>query len=169
MTYKEMFLAELTAEVKRSRRAIENMPDGDHADWKPHDKSMPFGYLAMLVVGMPSWIALIVNQDELDVAPVKPNHAPPPMTTRADFFAALEKGEADARKALEETTDAHLDTNWKLLAAGNVVAEMTRAEMIRDTFNHMAHHRGQMTVYLRLLGAPVPALYGPSADDKRYE
>ena len=74
------------------------------------------------------------------------------------------KSAAGARSAFEKTTDDHLMTNWRLLARGNVVMEAPRYQMIQDTINHWAHHRGQMTVYLRLLGKPVPATYGPTAD-----
>ena len=113
---------------------------------------------------------MIVRQDELDVAPKdrKRSNGPKPKTS-TEYLVELEKSAEEARKALEGTTEAHLKTNWKLLAAGNVVAELPRHEMLRDTINHWAHHRGQMTVYLRLLGAKVPALYGPSADDKRFD
>ena len=81
---------------------------------------------------------------------------------------ALDKAAADARAALDGTSDEHLETTWRLLAGGQVVAESSRHEMIRDTINHWAHHRGQMTVYLRLMGAKVPAIYGPSADDQSF-
>jgi len=81
---------------------------------------------------------------------------------------ALDKSAADARSALEQTTDEYLMTSWRLLARGQVVMETPRHVMIQDTINHWAHHRGQMTVYLRLLGAKVPALYGPSADDNQF-
>ena len=90
------------------------------------------------------------------------------MNTSAEYIKALDKSAAGARAALKETNDEFLKTNWRLLAGGNVVRETPRHEMIRDTINHWAHHRGQMTVYLRLMGAKVPALYGPSADDKRF-
>ena len=161
-------LAELDREVERSRRALQNVPPGKH-DWKPHDKSMIFGYLTNMVATIPTWVAMIVNQDELDIAPAGGSqHRPQPMNTSEEFLAALDKSAADARAALQKTSDAHLQTKWKLLAGGNVVQEQPRFEMIQDTINHWAHHRGQMTVYLRLMGAPVPALYGPSADDKRF-
>ena len=83
--------------------------------------------------------------------------------------AALDKAMAGAREALTRTDDAHLETSWRLLAGGRPVLQMSRHLMIRDTINHWVHHRGQMTVYLRLMGAKVPALYGPSADDQRFE
>ena len=90
------------------------------------------------------------------------------LETSDALVKALEKSAADARAALAGTTDEFLMTPWKLLARGQVVMETPRWEMIQDTINHWAHHRGQMTVYLRLMGAKVPALYGPSADDKSF-
>ena len=131
---------------------------------------MEFGYLADMVATIPSWFTMIVKQEELDVAPkdgVRPERPQP--KTGAEFITALENAAREARKALEGTSEAHLQTDWKLLAAGQVVWDGPRHEMLRDTMNHWAHHRGQMTVYLRLMGAKVPALYGPSADDKRFD
>jgi uncharacterized damage-inducible protein DinB len=90
------------------------------------------------------------------------------LETSEALVKALETSAADARAALAGTTDEFLMTPWKLLARGQVVMETPRWEMIQDTINHWAHHRGQMTVYLRLMGAKVPALYGPSADDKQF-
>jgi uncharacterized damage-inducible protein DinB len=161
-------VAELDRELVRSRRALEQVPEGKY-DWKPHDKSMGFGYLADLVATIPMWIATQVTSDELDVAPAGGSSLRlEPNKTSAALVGALDKAGADARKALGGTTDAHLKTTWRLKARGTVVAEAPRFEMIQDTFNHWAHHRGQMTVYLRLLGAKVPALYGPSADDRSF-
>ena len=168
MKLTELLLAELDREVPRSRRVLEQVPDGKY-DWKPHDRSMIFGYLADMVATIPSWIAMIVAKDELDVAPADgPTMKPEPKTTSAVLIAALDKTAADARSALRQTTDDHLLTMWKLKARGQVVQEEPRYTMIRDTITHWAHHRGQMTVYLRLMGAKVPALYGPSADDKSF-
>jgi uncharacterized damage-inducible protein DinB len=115
------------------------------------------------------WIAMEITQDQLDVAPVDgPKFKQEPKETSAALIQALDKTAADARAAFEKTTDEHLMTPWKLLARGEVVMEQPRYEMIADTFTHWAHHRGQMTVYLRLMGAKVPALYGPSADDNQF-
>ena len=165
----DLYLSELDREVDRSRRALENLPEGKK-DWKPHDKSMQFGYLANMVATIPTWLTMIINQDELDIAPKDGGgHKWPDPNTRAEYIEALEKSAADARAALKGTTEEHLQTRWKLLAGGKVVADTPRHEMMRDTINHWAHHRGQMTVYLRLMGAKVPALYGPSADDKRFD
>lgn len=169
MKLTEMLLADLKREVELSRRALEQVPEG-HYEWKPHDKSMNFGYLAGLVATIPSWIAMIVTREELDLAPADGSSAVerPKEETSGALLQALDKAGTDARAALEQTTEEHLQTPWRLKARGQVVWEGARQEMIRDTISHLAHHRGQMTVYLRLLGAKVPALYGPSADDKRF-
>ena len=168
MKLTEFFLAELDREVERSRRALEVVPDGKY-QWKPHDKSMIFGYLADMIATMPSWIGMAITRDELDIAPTDGSTMrQPPNETSAALLEALEKSTADARSALEKTNDDFLKTNWRLLAGGKVVMEQPRHVVIQDTFNHWTHHRGQMTVYLRLMGAKVPATYGPSADDNRF-
>jgi uncharacterized damage-inducible protein DinB len=168
MKMTELFLGELDREVERSRRALEEVPEGKY-DWKPHEKSMQFGYLSDMVATIPSWMVMILTKDELDVAPVDgPSMKREPKETSEALIKALEKSAADARAALEKTTDDHLMTPWRLLARGQVVQETPRHVAMRDAINHWAHHRGQMTVYLRLMDAKVPALYGPSADDKRF-
>ena len=168
MKLTEFLLAELDREVERSRRALEQVPEGKY-DWKPHEKSMIFGYLANMVATIPTWIAMEIKQDELDVAPADGSKMEQKrLDTSDELLAALDKAAADARSAFEKTTDEHLMTTWRLLARGQVVMEAPRYVMIQDTINHWAHHRGQMTVYLRLMGAKVPALYGPSADDNQF-
>jgi uncharacterized damage-inducible protein DinB len=168
MELTELFLAELDREVARSRKALEQVPEGQH-DWKPHEKSMIFGYLAQMVADIPTWITMMITKDELDIAPKDgPQQTRTPLNTSAEYVAALEKAAAGAREALQGTNEEFLKTSWRLLAGGQVVLDMPRHEMMRDTINHWAHHRGQMTVYLRLMGAKVPALYGPSADDKEF-
>ena len=168
MKLTELLLAELDREVERSRRALEQVPEGKY-DWKPHEKSMIFGYLANMVATIPTWLAMEITQDELDVAPANgAKMEQKRMDTSAALLQALDKSAAGARAALGKTTDEHLMTSWRLLARGQVVMEAPRHVMIQDTINHWAHHRGQMTVYLRLMGAKVPALYGPSADDNRF-
>jgi len=168
MKLTELLLAELEREVPRSRRALEEAPAGKY-DWKPHDKSMIFGYLADMVATIPSWIAMEVTKNDLDIAPTDGSTMrQEPNKTSAALVAALDKSAAAAREALQKTNDDHLNTNWQLKARGQVVQEAPRYAMIQDTINHWTHHRGQMTVYLRLMGAKVPALYGPSADDKSF-
>jgi uncharacterized damage-inducible protein DinB len=169
MKLTEFLLAELDREVERSRRALEQVPEGKY-DWKPHDKSMIFGYLANMVATIPMWISMQIKQDELDVAPAEgSNMEQKRLDTSEALLPALEKAAAGARAAFADTTDEHLMTSWRLLARGKVVMEAPRYVMIQDTINHWAHHRGQMTVYLRLMGAKVPALYGPSADDNSFQ
>ena len=168
MTMSEWFLAELESEAGKSRRVLEQVPAGQRA-WKPHEKSMEFGYLSDLVANIPSWIGMAITMDELDIAPRDgSSQRPAPAQTSEELVAALDKAVAQARTALQQTTDAHLATTWRLLAGGHVAFEQPRHQVIRDTFLHSAHHRGQMTVYLRLLGSKVPATYGPSADDRSF-
>jgi uncharacterized damage-inducible protein DinB len=168
MTMTEWFLAELESEAAKSRHVLEQVPSGKR-DFKPHERSMDFGYLAELVANIPSWVGMAITMDELDIAPKDgPKHKPEPLNTSAELVAALDKAVAQAREALKNTTDAHLATKWRLLAAGQLAFEQPRQEVIRDTFLHSAHHRGQMTVYLRLLGSKVPSVYGPTADDKSF-
>jgi len=168
MKLTEFLRAELDREVDRSRRALEQVPEGKY-EWKPHEKSMIFGYLANMVATIPLWITMEITQDELDVAPADGSKMEQKrMETSDELLKALDKAAAGARSAFEKTSDEHLMTSWRLLARGQVVMESPRYEMIQDTINHWAHHRGQMTVYLRLMGAKVPALYGPSADDNQF-
>jgi uncharacterized damage-inducible protein DinB len=130
---------------------------------------MSFGYLAELVARIPSWVAYAIKQDELDLAPPQGAQQPrTPLNTREELIKELESSVAQAKAALQNTTDDFLTSSWRLLVGGKVVMDLPRHIVIRDALNHMAHHRGQMTVYLRLLGATVPALYGPSADDQRF-
>jgi uncharacterized damage-inducible protein DinB len=164
----EFFAAQLEREAPLSRKALEKVPEGK-PDWKPHEKSMPLGYLSQLVATMPGWIAMTVLQDELDLNPPGGAGYRPPVTdTKARLLAAHEESVAKGLDALRQTSDQHLATPWKLLVGGHVVMEKPRHEVIADTFTHLAHHRGQLTVYLRLNGAPVPSIYGPSADDRSF-
>ena len=168
MKLKDFLRAELDREIERSRRALEQVPEGKY-DWKPHERSMIFGYLANMVATIPMWVSMQINQDELDIAPKDGSKFEQKrLESSSDLIEALDNAAAGARAAFDQTSEEHLATNWQLKAAGNVVAEAARHEMIQDTLLHWAHHRGQMTVYLRLMGAKVPAIYGPSADDKEF-
>ncbi len=168
MKLTEFLREELDREVERSRKALKEVPSGKY-DWKPHEKSMIFGYLADMVATIPLWITMEIERDELDVAPAEgKGMKPEPKESSEELVKALDEAAAGARAALEKTTDEHLRTTWKLLARGQVVVEEQRYVMIQETFNHWAHHRGQMTVYLRLMGQKVPALFGPSADDQSF-
>jgi uncharacterized damage-inducible protein DinB len=168
MKMTEWFLAELESEAAKSRRMLEQVPSNKR-EWKPHERSMELGYLSDLVANIPSWVGMAITLDELDIAPKDgPKYKPAPLNTGAEFIGALDKAVAQAREALENTTDTHLATSWRLLAGGQLAFEQPRYQVIRDTFLHSAHHRGQMTVYLRLLGSKVPSVYGPTADDRSF-
>lgn len=167
MTITELFKAQLEREGPITRRVLENAPEGK-PDWKPHPKSMPLGYLSTLVAGMPGWVAMAIDQDELDLMPKggKPNA--PVLSTRRELVQAVDESIAKSRDALARTNDAFLMTPWRLLVGGQVVMEAKRHEVIADAFTHLAHHRGQLTVYMRLNEVKVPSVYGPSADDQRF-
>jgi uncharacterized damage-inducible protein DinB len=169
MKLTEFLLSQLETEAAHSRLALQRVPEG-HNDWKPHDKSMPLGYLASLVATMPSWIISMVKQDEFDMkSPEAAKFKPLEWKTRTELLAALDAAVAGAREALKGTNDEHLLTPWRFVVGGHVVSENPRHAMIADSvFSHLAHHRGQLTVYLRLNEASVPALYGPSADEGRF-
>ena len=161
MKMTDLFLAELEREAAVTRRVVERVPDGRY-DWKPHEKSMKLGYLAELVARLPSWPVFMIKQDELELTSYKQE----PLRTSIELVQALDRGVAEAREALANTTDEHLMKSWRMLVGGKVVSEQPRYLALRDgVFNHLAHHRGQLTVYLRLNDVPVPSIYGPSADE----
>jgi uncharacterized damage-inducible protein DinB len=160
----DLFLGELERETASTRRTLERVPEGRY-DWKPHDKSMVLGYLAELVARLPSWTVFTIKQDSLDLATYKSQ----PLRTNRELLKEFDSSVAAAREALANTTDEHLLKPWQLQIGGRAVLEQPRHVVLRDSvFSHLAHHRGQLTVYLRLLDLPVPAIYGPSADEKTF-
>jgi uncharacterized damage-inducible protein DinB len=167
MILKDFFLAELDREAASTRKAIERVPEG-HNSFKPHERSMEFGYLAALVAGMLGWIALMIDRDELNLdAAESEGFRTKPLAGKANLLASLDDAVAKARRALQSTSDEHLATPWAFKMGGKTVSENSRSIMIADAvFSHLAHHRGQLTVYLRLVDSKVPALYGPSADER---
>jgi uncharacterized damage-inducible protein DinB len=166
MELKEYFLAQLDREAAVTRKAIQRVPEGRN-DFKPHERSMEFGYLAALVAGMLGWISLMVERDSLDLGAAESEEfRTKALSTNAELLASLDGAVAGARRALESTTDEHLATPWAFKISGKVVQEQPRSTMIADAvFSHLAHHRGQLTVYLRWVESKVPAIYGPSADE----
>jgi uncharacterized damage-inducible protein DinB len=164
MKLTDLFLAELEREAIPTRRALERVPDGRY-EWKPHEKSMKLGYLAELVARLPSWTVFVIEQDALELTTYKTE----PLPTGDALARAMDDGVAAARKALAGTTDEHLMKPWRLLVEGRAVYEQPRYIVLRDSvFNHLSHHRGQLTVYLRLLDVAVPSIYGPSADEGNF-
>jgi hypothetical protein len=167
MKITELLLAELDREAVRIRKTLERVPEGRN-DWKPHERSTALGYLAILVATMVGWIDVIVNTDELDISPLGgAKFIAPDWKTPRDLVALFETSLKKGRDALLSSADDRLlNTNWRMLAGGKLMTEQPRYVAIRDSvLNHMAHHRGQLTVYLRLNNEKVPAIYGPSADE----
>jgi uncharacterized damage-inducible protein DinB len=163
MTLKDALLAQFDREVAISRKVLLNVPEGKN-DWKPHPKSMALGYLAQLVAMMPVWVAMVCDQPDLDLA--AGNLKQEPWKTNADLVQQHEGFAAKGRASLAAASEDTLyNTKWQLKMKGNVVSDDPRHQVIEDTFTHLAHHRGQLTVYQRLLDAKVASTYGPSADD----
>lgn len=162
MKITDLFVAQLDREVASTRRALERVPEGK-SDWKPHPKSMALGYLSTLVATIPSWIATMVERENLDIGV---GEGPKALANNRALVELFDQSAAAARRALSGTTDDHLMKRWQLLVSGRVVDEKPRYAMIGDTFGHLAHHRGQLTVYLRLNEIPVPSIYGPTADER---
>jgi uncharacterized damage-inducible protein DinB len=167
MDLKDFFLAQLEREADASRKVLHRVPEGRN-DWKPHDRSMGLGLLAALVAAMPGWATLMVERDELNLDdPANEGFRTKPVATRAELLQSLEDGLSKSRTALKGTTEEHLMKHWRFIAGGKLLSDKPRYEMLSDSlFSHLAHHRGQLTVYLRLCEASVPALYGPSADEQ---
>ena len=167
MKLTEHLLAELDREAPRTRRTLEKVPAG-RDEWAPHAKSMPLARLAGLVATMPSWVSLIIDQDELDLTP-PPGASQYQQPATDKLVEAHDASLAKGRDSLSKTSDDYLlTTSWRLRAGGHVVMEQLRHIVLRETLMHLAHHRGQLTVYLRLLDQPVPSIYGPTADDKTF-
>jgi uncharacterized damage-inducible protein DinB len=167
MKITELLLAELDREAVGIRKTLQRVPEGKN-DWKPHEKSMPLGSLATIVANIPAWLDMVVNMDELDINPPGGSKfRPPSWKTRSDLLEQFEKSLNRGRDVLQKTTDDHLlNTTWRMLNGGKLMSEQPRYVAVRDgVLNHMAHHRGQLTVYLRLNEERVPAIYGPSADE----
>jgi len=167
MKISEALLPEFDQEMANTRKVLERVPAAKFA-WKPHAKSFAFGQLAAHVVNMAEWAKLTLESDSFDYAPpgAEPYKTPQFDTTEA-LVAAFDKAIAQARAALQATDDAKMMAPWSLMAGGNVVMTMPRAAVVRTfVMNHLIHHRGQLTVYLRENDIPVPGMYGPSADEQ---
>jgi uncharacterized damage-inducible protein DinB len=165
MELKKIFLEQLEREAAASRKAIERVPEGQNS-FKPHPRSMEMGYLAVLVATMPGWVALMIDTDELDLDGNGQPFRTQTAETREGLLSLLEKGVEQSCRALHNTTEEHLLKPWKLRKGPQVLSYRPRYSSILDgALSHLAHHRGQLTVYLRLNAASVPALYGPSADE----
>ncbi len=158
----EAFRSELAHEAATTRAMLERVPLAD-GGWKPHSKSMPLGRLASHIAELPGWIIPILQAPEMSFS-VK-DYKPVLFATTEELLAALDKGVNEGCQALEATSEAALEELWRLKVDGNVVLEMPRAQVLRAmVMNHLIHHRGQLSVYLRLKDVPLPSVYGPTAD-----
>ena len=169
MSISQSLLPELDQEAGTTHKLLERVP-ADKFDWKPHERSMTMGRLATHIAEMVGWISTTLTTEKLDFAPPGGQPMAPyvPKTT-ADLVAYFEKNVADAHAALVKATDQELMQNWTLLGGGNVIFSMPRIACVRGMImNHIIHHRGQLSVYLRLNNIPVPAMYGPSADENTF-
>ncbi len=167
MSLSQMLLPEFDQEMANSRKCLERVPD-DKLTWVPHEKSMTLGRLASHIAEIPIWLTQTLKTDSFDLNP--PGGEPWKATnlgSRKEILEFFDTQVAEARKVLEASTDdSAFHQKWSLLNGGETFFTMPRIAVIRSmVMNHIVHHRGQLTVYLRLNDIPVPSTYGPSADE----
>jgi uncharacterized damage-inducible protein DinB len=154
-------LDEFDQEMASTRRLLERVP-GDRGPWKPHERSFALGHLAQLVAWMPEWIALSLREPHIDLGA----HAGYNFQPTEVLVEKFDRNVQAARAALEAVTGSELDESWSLKHGEHVLFTAPRRSVVRMHLNHLIHHRGQLTVYLRLLDVPIPSIYGPSADER---
>ncbi len=157
------FALEIESERKASRRCLEAIPDKLYK-FKPHEKSMELGYLALLVADMPKWIIHTIEDSVIDLATYERFE----LSTTAALVKYFDDNIEGAKRTLEKTSNEELEETFELKVSGKVVMSSTKKESVQQTINHWVHHRGQLTVYMRLNDIPVPSIYGPSADDRTF-
>lgn len=162
MALRDALLAEYDHETAKTKRLLERIPE-EKLTWKPHERSRSLGGLGHHVASIPNWGSFILDRLEFDLAEVPPNQEEP--GSRAIILAAFEEARGKARKALDKT-DGELMAVWSLRRGEQEMFSMPRLSAFRSfVLNHIIHHRGQLSVYLRLTGVAVPSIYGPSADE----
>jgi len=161
MSLSETLLPEFDQEMATTRRVLERVPS-DKAQWKPHEKSCSVGHLAQLVARMPGWITSALQQPSLDLS----KFAGYSYETTDTLLAVFDKNVKEARAAIAGTTDREFETPWTLMMGERELMKLPRGAVTRQNISHLVHHRGQLTVYLRLLDVPVPMIYGPTADER---
>ncbi|WP_457652951.1 DinB family protein [Rhodocaloribacter sp.] len=160
---KQVAAGDLAHELATTRRVLERVPE-EHFGWKPHEKSMSLAQLAGHLANLLSWQCSIVEDDFYDVTAAPPSPEPP--ATRDELLRTFDANRETLLAAFERLEDADLSRPWSLKQGDRVIFSQPRGVVLRNFgINHMVHHRGQMSVYLRLLDVPVPAIYGPSADE----
>jgi uncharacterized damage-inducible protein DinB len=164
MPFADALLPEFDHETGVTRRLLERLPDGQFA-WTPHQKSMPLGRLASHVAELLTWLPEAVHKTEMNWDSTKP-YVPKVYETRAEVLKGFDAMRGAARSALAGASDAELMQTWSFKKDGQVMFSMPRIGVIRSmVMNHMIHHRAQLSVYLRMQNVPLPAMYGPSADE----
>ena len=166
MPITDFLVPEFDQETANTRKVLERCPE-DRFGWKPHQKSWDMASLATHIANIPSWVVETISKDSLDISPPgAPPYKEEPARSRKELLEKFEKNVAAARSALTGTSDDHLLKNWTLLSGGHTILTMPRVTVLRSfVMNHGIHHRAQLGVYLRLNDVPVPAIYGPSADE----
>jgi uncharacterized damage-inducible protein DinB len=165
MSYNKGLIAELKMESASTRKILERVPV-EKNDWKPHEKSMNLGRLAVHVAELPGWVTMILTADELDLS--KMGYKPVMPASSEDLVTRLDEHVDKALAALENAKDEDFDKMWTLRNGAHEIFTLPKKVVIRSmAFSHQYHHRGQLSVYLRLLDVPIPGMYGPSADEVR--
>jgi uncharacterized damage-inducible protein DinB len=164
MKLADSILMELDQEAQTTKRVLERIPE-DKLAWKPHPKSFSLGQLALHIASVPAGVTTIVMQDSVEA----PNFAQAEPKSRQEVLDTFSKSLESAKDNLKKMDDARLAATWSLTRGGKVVMSMPRAAFLRSVLlNHVYHHRGQLSVYLRILDVPVPSIYGPSADENPF-
>ena len=162
MAIKDALLAEYDHEMGTTRRLLERIPD-DKLQWKPHEKSMALGELASHLGNIPNWAGNILNESSFDLASAPPNQEP--KKSRAEILELFD-GSAKKTRAMMDKVDGEYMASWTLTRGGHEIFSMPRVSAFRSfVLNHTIHHRGQLSVYLRMNQVPVPPIYGPTADE----
>jgi len=167
MSIAEFLVGEFDHEASGTRRVLERVPE-EYVAWAPHPKSKTLGELANHIAGLPVWVGRALQAPDYDfTAPGAPTPGIRPWESKTALLAKFDKNVADARAIIAATTDAQFMEPWSLKGGSEVVFTLPRIAAIRSmVFSHTIHHRGQLTVYLRLKDVPLPAIYGPTADEQ---
>ena len=161
MSIADALLPEFDQEMATTRRLLERVPT-DRGEWKPHPKSFPLGHLAQLVATMPGWLTKTIRQTEINLA----TSAGYSFEKTDTLVAQFDRHVREAREAIAQSRDADYAVPWSLKHGERVLFTMPRGPAVRSHINHLIHHRGQLSVYLRLIDVPVPSIYGPTADER---
>jgi len=163
ITFGLEYLNELKSEVRATRRCLEVIPETLYG-WKPHEKSMNMGYLALLVADIPRWISYTIEKGEIDFATYQHFQ----LSTNAALLKRFDENIEEAERVLKNVSNAELDNMFSLKNNGQLLYETSKKDSVQSSINHWVHHRGQLTVYMRLNNIPVPSIYGPSADERSF-